>query len=298
MNKSGKNTRSKSPKKSGAKTRSKSPNRKTRRSKYTFTLKGINIAKVHHIYDIDVVTYDEFEKTHEVTSTKKSKNTTKLTALNVPSGNEEVISFLDESKRVHRCYNAMIDFNSNMKVSMLRYNCFWCRNAFDTHPIGCPIGFRPAKVTRRYESQISKDVYSIKEDITPKKCTELQEKIANKSEPDAETLTVDENEYYETDGVFCSFNCCQAWINDNKTDPKYRLSNMLLLRMYNNITGTKTNIITPAPHWRTLTQYGGHLNIVQFRDSFNKIEFQVCGTTKKIPNFLPTGVLFEENIKF
>ena len=47
-------------------------------------------------------------------------------------------------------------------------------------------------------------------------------------------------------------------------------------RLFNTIMGTKTTVINPAPHWRLLQHYGGHLNIVQFRESFNKMA-ENCG---------------------
>ena len=66
----------------------------------------------------------------------------------------------------------------------------------------------------------------------------------------------------------------------------------------NEMMGTKTIVISPAPHWRILDQYGGHLNIMKFRESFNNIDYECHGNTKPIPNFLPIGTLFEEKIKF
>ena len=45
-------------------------------------------------------------------------------------------------------------------------------------------------------------------------------------------ITVDENEYYETDGIFCSFNCCQAFINENKHNPLYEHSTFLLNKIF------------------------------------------------------------------
>ena len=62
--------------------------------------------------------------------------------------------------------------------------------------------------------------------------------------------------------------------------------------------GTKTVIINPAPHWRLLEQYGGNLNIIKYRDGFNKVDYEYHGYTKKLPNFLPLGSMFEEKIKF
>jgi hypothetical protein len=70
-----------------------------------------------------------------------------------------------------------------------------------------------------------------------------------------------------------------------------------MTKLYNEITNTKNCVISSAPHWRTLEQYGGHLNIIQFRDSFNNVDYECYGMTKNI-KFLPIGTLFEEKIKF
>ena len=72
---------------------------------------------------------------------------------------------------------------------------------------------------------------------------------------------------------------------------------MLLTKMYNEITDTKNTILSSAPHWRNLEQYGGNLNIIQFRDSFNNIDYEYQGISKNIV-FKPIATLFEEKIKF
>ena len=258
-------------------------NKCTKKGKYTFTLWGVNIAKINHTYKIkvsgnEIVEYD-----------KPSVNTTRLTELNTNKGTPEVISFLDESKRLHTCRVSMIDFQSKMDVNLLRYHCFWCRHPFDTYPIGCPIKYVTSQVEKKYHSYITRDTYTINENMTSKRRQDL-----NKSE----NLSVKIREYYETDGVFCSFNCCQAWINDNKHKRMYDRSTMLLMKMYNTMMGEMMVIITPSPHWRVLDTYGGYLNIIKFREGFNKVEYECHGNTKPLPNFLPLGTLFEEKIKF
>ena len=177
-------------------------------------------------------------------------------------------------------------------VNLLRYHCFWCKHPFESTPIGCPIRYISSEAIKTYFSQISRDTYTIKERITKENRIKLQDKAV-------ENININIGEYYETDGVFCSFNCCKSFVDGHKHDRKYDSSNMLLTKMYNNMAGTKNIIIAPAPHWRTLEHYGGHLNIVQFRDSFNKIDYDCHGNIKtQLPKFLPVGTIYEEKIKF
>lgn len=256
---------------------------KTTKKKYTFSLNGVNILHLNTTYGIKTTEPSVEEDVN------LNKNTTKIVELDKVRGTPEVISFLDESKKLHTCYVSMVDFHSKMYVNLLRYHCFWCRHPFDTQPIGCPIRYVSNQAEKKYHSQISQDIYRIKENITSKKYQHIKQ---------SDQISLKIGEYYETDGVFCSFNCCQAWINENKHNITYSMSSILLAKMYNTIMDTKTIIISPAPHWRLLEQYGGHLNIIKFRESFNKIDYKYHGITKQIPNFLPLGKLYEENIKF
>lgn len=258
-------------------------NKCIKKGKYIFTLKNVNISKINHTYGLKILSIDLNEDDN------LSTHTTKLTELNAEKGTPEVISFLDESKCLRTCYVSMIDFQSRMDVNLLRYHCFWCRHPFDTRPIGCPIKYISSQAEKKYHSHISRDTYTIKENVTAKRRKDL-----NKSKE----LSIKIGEYYETDGVFCSFNCCSAWVNDNKHIRLYDNSTMLLMKMYNTMMGTKMVIISPAPHWRVLEMYGGHLNIIKFREGFNKIDYECHGNTKTVPNFLPLGTLFEEKIKF
>lgn len=259
---------------------SSSKNRK--KSKYFFQLSGIDLEKVYQKYGVSLG--DSGKK-----SDKEPDDTTKLCELNTTKGTPEVVSFLDESKRMHVCHVSMVDFSSKMEVNLLRYHCFWCRHPFNTKPIGCPIKYVSSQAVKTYHSQISKDWYTIKQDVTKERRKALRDK----------NIKVRVGEYYETDGVFCSFNCCQAYINSQTHDRMYDHSSMLLMKMYNTIMGnTQIVKIAPAPHWRTLEPYGGHMNIVRFRDGFNKVDYECHGTTKPLPKFAPLATLYEEKIKF
>jgi len=253
-----------------------------KKSKYFFQLVGINLTKIHQKYGI---TLDDTNHQNE----KEPNETTKLSELNTAKGTPDVISFLDESKRLHICQVSMIDFTSRMEVNLLRYNCFWCRHPFNTKPIGCPTKYVSSQAVKTYHSHISKDWYTIKQDVTKERRKNLRDR----------RIQMRLGEYYETDGVFCSFNCCQAYINDHTYDRLYDHSSMLLTKMYNSMTGGDKNIkISPAPHWRTLEPYGGQINIIRFRDGFNKVDYECHGITKPLPKFAPLATLYEEKIKF
>mgnify|MGYP001417201186 CR=1 FL=1 len=249
------------------------------KEKYVIMLKGINIEKVNLKYNIN--------QKEEINSKEINSTTTKLSDLMCQKGTPEPISFLDESKRLHTCMVSMIDFNSKMNINLLRYHCYWCKHPFENRPIGCPITYVSGKAIKKYHSHITKDNYTIKENIIN---TDM--KI---NDPNINILT---DEYYETDGVFCSFNCCKAWILDNKHNRLYDSSDMLLTKMYNDLLNSKLVKINVAPHWRILEHYGGHLNIIQFREGFSNIEYIYQGITRNIPKMVSICQLYEEKIKF
>lgn len=260
------------------------------KTKYWFTLTDLHLDRIHIKYGLDNIQDQEHNQ--------ESESTTKLSDLNAEKNTPVTVSFLDESKRPHICHVSMIDFKAKMDVNLLRYHCFWCRNPFDTKPIGCPIKYVSNSAIKKYHSYISRDTYTINENITHRKKETI--KSSNRSEYNEidPNVTLSSGSYYETDGVFCSFNCCKAYIADNKHNRLYDHSDSLLVKMYNTIMDSRMVIITPAPHWRTLEHYGGHLNIIQFRESFNKVDYEYHGCTKSIPNFAPLGNLYEEKIKF
>lgn len=258
--------------------------KRTRKSnKYVFTLYNVNTELVDKKYGITIssnITRNEQPPT----------NTTKLSELASERATSQVISFLDESKRMRTCNVSMIDFSTGTDVDYLRYCCFWCRHQFNTKPIGCPTRYVSSQAVKTYLSETSKDIYTIKENITVVKRHNL-------SECSDSRVTVNTREYYETDGVFCSFNCCKAFIKDNKHNRLYDQSDNLLMKMYNNMMGTRMIIIDRARHWRMLREYGGNLTIEEFRNGFNKIDYEYHGTIQGSP-FRASGMLFEEKIKF
>lgn len=191
----------------------------------------------------------------------------------------DTLSYLDESKKIHKCMLSKIDFtNANV------YNCFWCRNSFtNEQPIGCPIKYIPNIISRTFFSEITKEKFIVKESTTK-----------TKFDSTGIEANIEQNNYYETDGIFCSFECCLAYINENKRNPMYVESEMLLNKVHFE-SGLKGKI-KPAPHWRLLKEYGGTLDIKQFRENFNHVEYEPHGIYK--PQYKSLSQAFEEKIKF
>jgi hypothetical protein len=247
----------------------------TKSKKCIFVLTSINITTINDKYNMNISFEDEVQKL----------KTTKLTDLekNTINKNVEVFSFLDESKKTHKCIISMIDFKTKLNAKELNYNCFWDRNPIDGEPIGCPINYIPKQIQKTFFSHISKDTYFIRENV-----------VSDSNIQDEGIVTLN-NDYYETDGAFCSFECCLAFILDNKHNRMYDMSQMLLTKIYNKLNNTKAMTISPASSWRVLKEYGGHMPIEKLRSNFGKIDYDYSGYTQKC---LPIAHLYEEKVKF
>lgn len=241
-------------------------------SKYNVTLKDIDLEALHKKYNMTYINTPNIQTNIQTTTNIDDlfKNTSNTT-----------ISFLDES-HISKVYDiCIIDSRSD-------YDCYWCRHSFTSFPVFCPINYTGMKVEKTYNSLLTKVVnesvvkitYKIKEEIT--------------QDPKSNMFQLVQNAEYITDGIFCSFNCCQAFINDNKTNPLYNLSSCLLIKIYNTIFPTRPiKLIIPAPHWRCLTRYGGKYSIEAFRKSFNTIESEYQGLYKQTS----LGHIYEEKLR-
>ena len=255
------------------------------KKKYIFTLCNIDTEVIDQRYGISLPS-NISEVEHNPDST------TQLEDILVSQRAPEVISFLDESKYMRKCDVSMVDVSTNKPLPKKQYSCFWCRHPIPENnvPIGCPIKYVPHQAVKTYYSELTKDRYVIKQNITDKRADIL-------SETKDRRMSMINRGYYVTDGAFCSFNCCMAYIGENKRQTTYKESTMLLLKMYNNIHDEKVNKIIPAHHWRKLEAYGGNLTVEQFRNNFNKVEYVDYGDTINLFQ-RRIGRLFEEKLKF
>lgn len=127
------------------------------------------------------------------------------------------------------------------------YRCFWCTDPIQQVPIGCPLS-------------IVKN-----QKLSLKSSNDLAYNLTTELPVQAEFLT---------EHLFCSFNCCKAFINLQQANPKYKESNRLLhvMYLYNNTHPSllKHVEIIPAPCRSLKIEYGGHLTTAQYKNSFCK----------------------------
>jgi hypothetical protein len=255
--------------------------KKPRKTKFTFLLKNICPEEIDTLYNISI--QDNFKQ--------NPKNITKIDNLSIISEEQTTFSYLDEFKKQHICAISMVDHVGKELPKKTNMHCFWCRHQFSSQPIGCPIDYVQSEIIKTYFSEITKDKYVIRQNINQNKIKRLQN--INK---DNFNLKIINNDFYITDGVFCSFNCCLAFIKENKKNSLYNQSENLLSVIYQNYFNINCNIV-PAPSWRLLKTYGGDLTIEEFRDNFYKVHYKdISNYITEIPACKPIGFLYEQKI--
>ena len=260
---------------------------KKKKKKFTFLLKNIDLDTIERKYGIVIVSNIDSKKSN-------LKNTTNILDL-ASNEDKKYFSYLDESKKEHKCLFTMYDRLFGNLKDTTNTKCFWCRNDFTTIPIGCPIKYIPSQLVKTYYSEITKDKYIIRENISKQKTDKVENILKNKND---KKINIRKKDYYETDGLFCSFNCCLAFIEDNSHIPLYIDSKMLLSKMFYGLFDTKEEIIK-ASSWRLLKDYGGNYTIEEFRNNFNKVEYtDISNIVKNLPSCKSVGFLYEEKIKF
>jgi hypothetical protein len=106
-----------------------------------------------------------------------------------------------------------------------------------------------------------------------------------------------EEEYFETDGWFCCFNCIVAYINEvSLTQIRYRESSLLVYLLYYKIFNKtiKPGLIKPSPDWRLLKIFGGNLSIDEYRSIIQVNEISLNWTSRS-DNQNDTGTISDKN---
>lgn len=104
-----------------------------------------------------------------------------------------------------------------------------------------------------------------------------------------------DTDVFDTEGIFCSFSCCKAFMLDNPHYKKYlTLLYLLNLKLRGvNVNTRDTVTIKKSPHWKLLEKWGGPLSITEFRNSI--VDSQYYATPNiKCADMRITGSYYEK----
>lgn len=162
------------------------------------------------------------------------------------------VTFLDACKNPLKLWVNMIDLTQVGALPRItRKPCWWCRNTFTSQPLGCPIRYNP-------------------EATTPLDIERITQKFVEANLP-----TDQGTDFFETEGLFCTFSCVKAYILDEISrtkSNKYKEALTLLSLLYFKVFKSNDDIPV-AGSWRLLTDFGGHLTPEEYRASCGLVEY-------------------------
>lgn len=240
-------------------------------TQYIFKLTEIDVIKI-------LEKYYEFKVTDEdsgIVLPSLMEDESECKELNVTSllheTSDRYITWLDPLHSEVKMWIHMKDFTTGSLPITTDKPCWWCRESFQTHPIGAPLKYHP----------------HVKEGKIYDVCKCNLDKLNFNSET---------NDFFETEGIFCSFPCVKAWISEKaKTDVKYRHSGELLTQLYYKLYG-KIEILPKAPSWKLINKWGGHLTINEFRNTYCTLHYIFTESSTK-PFMYSIGHYIEETRK-
>jgi len=193
----------------------------------------------------------------------------------VKEKSQRCIYFLDQYKNKIRYWVNMIDYTQSGALPLYtKKPCWWCRHSFDTHPIGCPIKYNTHKKTGIEKERVESCFSNM-------------------------NLSFEKNDFFETIGIFCSFPCVKAFIYDemSKGDrSRYKDSLTLLSLLYEKLFGHK-QIIPKAGDYKNLKDYGGHLTLEDYRNSFGILRYDETCNLRRPYMFSSSVYIKETKIK-
>ena len=251
------------------------------------------------------------KKTNETNENKiNDKNYTTIHKLNFTSlSNEPTLTYIQKDKYKIYNYNIMIDTNSKIMLNNCNIPCYYCRRKFDNYPLGIPIKYYPSLYILNDNSlATSKYSFNYKENTIKLNINE-KERLLNilKTNPN---IIYYENKYemkdnkkehkiitknfFETDGVICSFNCMISYIEENSYNPLYQNSYNYMYLMYKHIFGEyPVQPIIRSPSWKLRKEYGGPLDDSDYNKFIQYVPITESKQIKTINNNIKPELIFE-----
>jgi hypothetical protein len=271
-----------------------------------FTLKNINTIEIDKKYiSKDLFNSDLLEEEETKTITSKLEKLQLSTLKHHPNDkikNKNVINsniYISIPMKDHETKNTV-----PKKTTIV---CLNDQDPFTTEPFGLPIKYYPSIL------EFKSGEYINKQPITKSERIKYQETLKQEIK-DKKILTGKEqkliiNEYYDTDGIFCSFGCMLCYFYKNSNNPLYKNSLSLIRQLIKDVClrdGLPIPVrnIHSAPNVRLLRKNGGPLTIEEYRNISNHVDLpkivffdmnQVKKTEQKTSTLQkPVGLIFEQ----
>lgn len=232
----------------------------------------VNVFTLSDIYAEGLISEHYSGKSH-IEHTKIDLEETTLTDLLCEKKGKGKYNFLDSNKTTIKLWINMFDTFEEGTVPLYTSKpCWWCREQFTWHPIGCPLVFVPNTNTFIKEKFLSvmKSINIITEDTY----------------------------HFETEGIFCSFSCTKSYIIDcfsKNSGERYKNSTTLLTLMKRKLTGDN-EYIPVAGSWKVGTRWGGHLQPELFRAALGKLSYEDTGNVRRPIMFHSSSYIKEKRI--
>jgi hypothetical protein len=182
------------------------------------------------------------------------------------SKSKKTVVFQDPSKSPQKLWITMYDLHGSSLPMSTSKKCHNCHHGFKSSPIGLPLRY----VVPKTKEEIDK----------------ARERFRSMN------VTSETFEYFETEGYYCSFPCVKNAILE-KDSVKYRSSLSLLNLLYYKMYGKET-LIPRAPGFEMLNEYGGYMNIEEFRGSFGVLDLRELPNLRRPFMFSSSSYILEK----
>lgn len=180
---------------------------------------------------------------------------------------------LDSSKNKIKYWINMYDLTTNCLLP--RYTklpCWFCRETFTTHPMGCPIEYHATDVNGKLRKLCQDNNIHVDKD--------------------------DPLDYFETEGIFDTGPCIKAYIITQLSitkSPIYKRALGHLTLMCQKFFGDDITDVPVADTWKIGINSGGHLTAQERRAAVGKLVYNETVNVRR-PYMLPVNKYIEEMV--
>lgn len=230
-------------------------------------------------------------------------------SINFVSGQEDAphprfVTFFNTFRSDATCHITMVDAmtgrplpdrtpTGEVILDVDRLVCRWCTMTIgepETRlPVGVPVDWVAPQRIHSYQSEVSRDVFTIKENI------------CSASLPQGEAfgggVVQSRPGHFKCRWAFCSMNCVLAFALENQHAAEYSRSVSLTHRLYAQLFPEKKDKLLPSHHWSTLKKHGGFLTTEAFMMRIGHVVYLERGNVE-LPIFKTYGTMVEEKICF